>query len=150
MISQRKMLLFFRRTGKLIKETFFFYRTSGLSCTKLGERSKYLATPLLFLRPCSDAYQTSAFIKSQILYCKFFNQFQKHKCYFQNQVSAFHSTWLARISSEASMLIVNKHRILRFYIDIVWNKGWQRFFMSYAGLFNLRSKHIHFHLIFFT
>ena len=32
--------------------------------------------------------------------------------------------------------IVNKHRVLRFYIDIVRNKSWQRFFISYAGLIN--------------
>ena len=63
---------------------------------KIGGRSlkqqKNLATPLLFLRSCSDAYQTSVFIKSQILYFKyinFFNQFQKHQCNFKNQVSAF-------------------------------------------------------------
>ena len=53
---------------------FLEERTSGLSCTKLGEgarsNKKTLAIPLLFLRPCSDAYQTSAFIKSQILKTK--------------------------------------------------------------------------------
>ena len=31
---------------------------------------------------------------------------------------------------------VNKHRVLRFYMDIIRIEGWQRFSMSYAGLLN--------------
>ena len=64
---------------------------------KIGGRSLQLkqqtnpATPLPFLRSCSDAYQISAFIKSQILYFKSFNQFQKRKCNFRILVLQYFS-----------------------------------------------------------